>query len=73
VKRKAGPIGILQTSKAGLNTTFALIAKRLRGEVDISREPLPERWVELIRRLDAQEMLRATSERGERKNPDRPE
>ena len=52
-------MGILQTSKAGLDSTFGLIAKRLRGESEeAAREPLPERWVELIRRLNEQERVR---------------
>ena len=50
---------------------FELIAKRLRGSgdaEDITQEPLPDRWVELIHHLNEQERRRlkgAMSEEGE--------
>jgi hypothetical protein len=52
-------MGILGTSKAGLDSTLGLIAKRLRCErEDATREPLPERWIELIHHLNEQERAR---------------
>ena len=52
-------MGLLQTSKAGLDPTLGLIAKRLRSErEDATREPLPERWIELIHHLNDQERAR---------------
>ena len=39
--------------------TFTGIGKRLRGQdEDITHEPLPRRWVDLIRYLDEQERKR---------------
>ena len=43
------------------DSAFGLIAKRLRGlsdTEDITQEQLPERWVELIHRLNAQDQAR---------------
>ena len=39
--------------------SLALIIKKLRDDsADITREPLPTRWVDLIRYLDEQERTR---------------
>ena len=51
-------MSVLRAPKAGLDPTFGLIAKRLRGESEeAAREPLPECWVELIHHLDEQERM----------------
>ena len=34
---------------------FGLIGKRLRAELEDADQPLPERWIDLIRHLDEQE------------------
>ena len=35
---------------------FSLIGRKLRGDSDVdTREPMPRRWVDLIRYLDEQE------------------
>ena len=66
-------MGILQTSKAGLDSAFGLIAKRLRRESEEApREPLPERWVELIRHLNEQERTRERVQQSEPKERERP-
>ena len=40
--------------------TLVEIGKRLRGQgEDITREPLPRRWVDLIHHLDEQERKRS--------------
>ena len=60
-------MGILRTSKAGLDSTFGLIAKRLRTEnEDVAHEPLPERWVELIQHLNELERARERVQQSER-------
>ena len=53
-------MGEMRRSKAGYDSSLGTIAKRLRGEDEhITREPLPERWVDLINYLDEQERKRA--------------
>ena len=52
----------LRATKAGLDSTLELIAKRLRGESEeAAREQLPQRWVDLIRYLDEQPAPEAVS------------
>ena len=43
--------------KRGLEGFLQLVAKQLRDdrENEVVRDPLPQRWVELIHHLDAQE------------------
>ncbi len=49
-------MGAIHPAKAELGSTLELIAKRLRtASEDVAREPLPERWVDLIKYLDEQE------------------
>jgi hypothetical protein len=46
--------------------SLALIIKKLRDDsADITREPLPARWVELIRSLDEQERTREQGRQAE--------
>ena len=46
-----------------MNETLVEIGKRLRGQgEDMTREPLPERWVDLINYLDEQERRRSKEE-----------
>jgi hypothetical protein len=46
----------MQSAKTGLGSALELIARRLRVDCDdVAREPLPERWVDLIKYLDEQE------------------
>ena len=41
-------MGLMHPAKAGLGSTLELIAKRLRTtSEDVTREPLPEHWVDL--------------------------
>ena len=43
-------------STAGFDASLGFIAKRLRdNHQEVTREPLPKRWVELIQYLDEQE------------------
>ena len=66
-------MGILQTSKAGLDSALGLIAKRLRSESEeAAREPLPERWVELIQHLNEVERARERVHHTEAKGRERP-
>ena len=66
-------MGILQTSKAGLDSTLGLIAKRLHSErEEAAHEPLPERWVELIQHLNELERTRDRAETAGRKVRERP-
>ena len=45
--------------KTVLDSALGLIAKRLRGESEeVAHEPLPARWVELIKDLNEQERAR---------------
>lgn len=49
-------MGAIHPAKTALGSTLELIAKRLRtASEDVAREPLPERWVDLIKFLDEQE------------------
>jgi len=49
-------MGWTHRSEIGHDQTFGLIAKRLRDDnQEVTREPLPKRWVELIHYLDEQE------------------
>ena len=55
-------MGMIHPAKTGLGSALELIARRLRADSDdVAREPLPERWVDLIKYLDEQE--RRSSER----------
>jgi len=57
-------MGAIHPAKTGLGSTLELIAKRLRADSeDVAREPLPERWLDLIKYLDEQE--RCSHERTE--------
>jgi hypothetical protein len=57
-------MGVMRPAKTGLGSALQLIAKRLRTDGEgAAREPLPERWIDLIKYLDAQE--RCSSERME--------
>jgi hypothetical protein len=63
----------LRATKAGLDSTLELIAKRLRGESEeAAREQLPQRWVDLIRYLDEQERARERVQQTEIKGRERP-
>ena len=58
-------MGVLRRSEAGYDQTFSLIAKRLREDGEqVTQEPMPTRWVDLILYLDEQE--RKTRERAQR-------
>jgi hypothetical protein len=71
-KRKAAPMSVLRAPKVGLDSALGLIAKRLRGESEqATREPLPERWVELIKQLNEQERERVQN--AEPKGRERPD
>ena len=51
-------MGLMHPAKAGLGSTLELIAKRLRTTSEgVAREPLPERWVDLIKYLDERERM----------------
>jgi hypothetical protein len=48
------------------DTSLGMIAKTLRAKSeDITHEPMPERWVDLIRYLDEQERKRAAQAEAE--------
>ena len=54
--------------KTVLDSALGLIAKRLRGESEeAAHEPLPARWVELIKHLNEQERARERAQNAERK------
>jgi hypothetical protein len=61
---ESSPMSVLRTPNDVLHSTLGLVAKRLRYDAaGTAEEPLPERWVELIRGLDEQERrLHATNE-----------
>jgi hypothetical protein len=66
-------MSVLQAPKAGLESSLGLIAKRLRGESEEAmREPLPDRWAELIKQLNEQERtrVRARTPNPRRERPD---
>jgi hypothetical protein len=49
-------MGLMPRSKAGFDSSLDLIATRLRDDGEnVTREPLPRRWVDLIHYLDAEE------------------
>ena len=53
-------MGVMRRSKAGYDESLAMIAKGLRAQdADIAREPLPERWIDLIKYLDEQDRKRS--------------
>jgi hypothetical protein len=57
-------MGVMRPAKTAFGSALGLIAKRLRTDGEgVAREPLPERWIDLIKYLDAQE--RRSSERME--------
>lgn len=59
LQRKAAPMGVLR-EKAGHNSALGLIAKGLRGDTeDITQQPLPERWIDLIHHLNEQERMQS--------------
>jgi hypothetical protein len=62
----------MRRSKGGYDISLVLIAKRLRdvGE-DVSHEPLPRRWVDLIHYLDDKEQKRDEGRQGEPEPRDR--
>jgi hypothetical protein len=48
------------TRRRDVRSDNLFIAKRLREDSEhVAREPLPERWVDLIHHLDEQERVRA--------------
>ena len=54
-------------------TIWERIGKTLRGhDADITHEPLPRRWVELIQYLNEQERARERVQEAEPKGRDRP-
>jgi hypothetical protein len=61
-------MGITRHTTIGHGSQFELIAGRLRQESEPQlREPLPQRWVDLILELDARE--RRTTEELQRQRP----
>jgi hypothetical protein len=57
-------MGVMRPAKTAFGSALQLIAKRLRTDGEgVAHEPLPERWIDLIKYLDAQE--RRSSERME--------
>jgi hypothetical protein len=57
----------MERSKASV---FGLIGKKLRAELeDAKGQPLPERWIDLIRQLDEQERQKSN---GSSDDPARP-
>ena len=49
-------MGVMRRSEVGYDKTLGLIAKRLREDSEqVTQEPLPTRWVDLIHHLDEQE------------------
>ena len=49
-------MGLMPRLKAGVESSLDLIAKRLRDDgVNVTREALPRRWVDLIHYLDEEE------------------
>lgn len=52
-------MGVLR-EKTGHDSALGLIAKGLRGDTeDITQQPLPERWVDLIHHLNEQERMQS--------------
>src|SRR5438477_11343652 len=57
-------MGVLRRSESGYDQMFSLIAKRLREDGEqVTQEPIPTRWIDLILYLDEQE--RKTRERAQ--------
>ena len=57
-------MGVIRRSKTGYDSSLGMIAEGLRADgKDIAREPLPERWVDLINYLDEQERKRSEGTR----------
>jgi hypothetical protein len=57
----------MERSKA---CVFGLVAKMLRAELgDATDEPLPERWIELIRQLDEKERRKSDGSPAEPSRP----
>ena len=49
-------MGVMRHSEVGYEKTLGLIAKRLREDSEeVTQDPLPTRWVDLILHLDEQE------------------
>jgi hypothetical protein len=49
-------MGVMRHSEVGYDKTLGLVAKRLREDSEqVTQEPLPTRWVDLILHLDEQE------------------
>ena len=49
-------MGVMRHSEVGYEKTLGLVAKRLREDSEqVTQEPLPTRWVDLILHLDEQE------------------
>ena len=49
-------MGVMRHSEVGYDKTLGLVAKRLREDSEqVTHEPLPTRWVDLILHLDEQE------------------
>ena len=58
-ERRLAPMGVLR-EKAGRDPTLRGIGRRLREDSeDTTREPLPERWVDLIHRLNERERMQS--------------
>jgi hypothetical protein len=59
VPRKAAPHARTRRSEVGYDQTLGLIVERFREDSEqVTREPLPTRWVELILHLDERERNR---------------
>ena len=49
-------MGVMRHLEVGYDKTLGLVAKRLREDSEqVTQEPLPTRWVDLILHLDEQE------------------
>ena len=49
-------MGVMRHSEVGYEKTLGLLVKRLRGDSEqVTQDPLPTRWVDLIHHLDEQE------------------
>ena len=66
-------MGAIHPARTALGSTLELIAKRLRADSDdVAREPLPERWVDLIKYLDEQERRTSVRMQQARREPENP-
>jgi len=53
------------------NPVFRLIGMKLQGQLDDAKDqPLPQRWIDLIRHLDEQERQRSNDSTAEPSNSD---